>query len=185
MQRHGGQRVVTLDSEVEGKGRECATIARRLADKLELDLLKNKKGSSPQDIPWAVETDCLDLVFIDGDHRHPHVTRDFEALLPYTGAKTIFVWHDFWMTGIVPCLRVAEKRGMKWLGLPTSCEMILGTRDDETFANLQSMFPEGIQNQRPHSPLFAPAIITKIIVQGIWESINYRLDAANSVTQPE
>ena len=177
--------MVTLDSEVEGRGRDCAAVARRLADALQLSLLKNKKGRSPEDTAWAVETQCHDLVFIDGDHRHPQVMRDFEGILPYTDEHTIFVWHDFWMTGIVPCLRLAERHGMKWLGLPTSCEMILGTRDAAIFADLQSMFPESIENQQPHSPLLAPAIIAKIIAQLAWESITYRLASTNSVTQAE
>ncbi len=185
MSQHGGQSVVTLDSEVEGRGRDCAAVARRLADTLQLNLLRNKKGRSPEDTARAVETDCHDLVFIDGDHRHPQVMRDFEGILPYTDEHTIFVWHDFWMTGIVPCLRLAESRGMKWMGLPTSCEMILGTRDAGIFSELRDMFPAGIENQSPHSPLLAPAIIAKIIAQQVWESITYRLGFTHSVTQTE
>lgn len=161
MRQYGGQSVVTLDNEIEGRGRSCASIARHLADSLELTLLKNKKGKSPGDTAWAVENEQRDLVFIDGDHRHPQVTRDFEAILPYTNMNTIFVWHDFWMTGILPCLRVAANHGLRWLWLPTSCEMVLGVRDAETFAKLRRLFPHGVENQRPHSPLLAPAILTK------------------------
>jgi hypothetical protein len=186
MRQHGGQSVVTLDNEIEGRGQACATVARRLADRLELTLLKNKKGRSPEDIPWAVETERHDLVFIDGDHRHPQVTRDFEAILPYTDAHTIFVWHDFWMTGILPCLRLAAHYGFRWLWLPTSCEMVLGVRGASNFGDLQRMFPQGVENQRPHSPLLAPALLAKEYALQAWEFINYRyVSRLNAVRRTE
>lgn len=171
MRHHGGKSLVTLDSEIEGNGQDCAAVARRLADKLELTLLKNKKGRSPADTAWAVEAARHDLVFIDADHSHPQVTYDFEAILPFTDSKTIFVWHDFWLSGIVPCLRVAEKQGMRWLWLPTSCEMVLGVRDEAIFANLQKMFPDGVENQQPHSPLLAPAILAKEFARQAWDAV--------------
>ncbi|MEW6405534.1 MAG: class I SAM-dependent methyltransferase [Chloroflexota bacterium] len=185
MSQHGGQSVVTLDSEVEGRGRDCARVARRLADTLQLGVLKNKKGRSPEDTAWAVEAQCHDLVFIDGDHRHPQVTRDFEGIFPYTDKRTIFVWHDFWMSGIPSCLRVAESHGMRWLGLPTSCEMILGTRDAATFDDLQGMFPQGIENQQPHSLLLAPAILAKALAQQVWEAATSRFGSTKSIRQTE
>lgn len=171
MRQHDGKSVVTLDSEVEGRGRMCAVIARQLAKRLQLSLLRNKKGESPADIPWAVETDRHDLVFIDGNHGHPHVTRDFNAILPYTYERTILVWHDFWLPGIFPCLRVAEKQGFRWLWLPTSCEMVLGVRDTNLFAELQRMFPQGVENRKPHSSLLAPAILAKELASQAWEVV--------------
>ena len=171
MRHHGGESVVTLDSEVEGRGKDCAMIARQLAERLELTLLSNKRGNSPQDTASAVETDRHDLVFIDGNHAHPHVTRDFHGILPYTDAQTIFVWHDFWIGGIVPCLRAAEGLGFKWFWLPTSCEMVLGVRDESVFAELQKLFPQGVENQQPHSVLFAPAILAKAYVLQAWDAV--------------
>jgi len=185
MHRYEGQSVVTLDNEIEGRGRDCAIVARRLADRLELNLLKNKKGRSPTDTAWAVETDRHDLVFIDGDHRHPQVTRDFEAILPYTDSSTIFVWHDFWMQGIPLCLRVAASYGFRWLWLPTSCEMVVGVRDARVFAALQEIFTNGVENQQPHSPLLAPAILTKELVKQAWEAVTNRFISADSVRQTE
>lgn len=186
MRQHGGQSVVTLDSEIEGIGQACAAVARRLADKLELSLLKNKKGRSPEDIPWAVETERHDLVFIDGDHRHPQVMRDFEAIFPYTDTNTIFVWHDFWMTGILPCLRLASSYGFRWVWLPTSCEMVLGVRDEAIFSDLQQMFPNGVENQRPHSPLLAPALLAKEYTLQAWEFVNYRyVSRLNAIRRTE
>jgi predicted O-methyltransferase YrrM len=172
MRQHGGKSVVTLDSEVEGRGKACALIARQLADKLELSLLKNKKGESPNDTASAVETNNHDLVFIDGNHGHPHVLRDFNGILPFTNEKTIFVWHDFWLPGIVPCLRVAESHGFRWTWLPTSCEMVLGVRDESVFAELQKMFPEGVENQEPHSSLLAPTILAKELVRQAWDTLS-------------
>ena len=169
MRQYGGRSVVTLDSEVEGRGQACAAIARRLADSLELSLLTNKKGQSPDDTAWAVENEQQDLVFIDGDHGHPQVTRDFEAILPHTAEHTIFVWHDFWLPGIFPCLQVAASYGFRWLWLPTSCEMVIGVRDTGMFAELQGMFSFGVENRQPHSPLVAPAILTKALALQAWE----------------
>lgn len=186
MRQHGGQRVVTLDNEIEGKGQACAAIARRLADRLELSLLRNRKGRSPADTAWAVESERNDLVFIDGDHRHPQVTRDFEAILPYTSEHTIFVWHDFWLPGIYPCLRVAAGYGFRWLWLPTSCEMVLGMRDAATFSALQEMFPDSVENQKAHSSLLAPAILTKAYAQQAWESVTNRyISRLNAVRRTE
>lgn len=171
MARNGGKSVVTLDSEVEGRGKACALIARQLAEKLELSLLQNKKGQSPDDTASAVETDSHDLVFIDANHAHPHVTRDFNAILPFTHARTIFVWHDFWLPGILPCLRVAESLGFRWLWLPTSCEMVLGVRDPSAFTDLQRMFPKGVESRQPHSPMLAPAILAKELLWQAWGAV--------------
>jgi hypothetical protein len=169
MRQHGGRSVVTLDSEVEGRGEDCAVIARRMAERLQLDLLKNKKGWSPADTAGAVETDSHDLVFIDGNHGHPHVTQDFKGILPFTHARTIVVWHDFWLPGILPCLRFAEGQGFKWLWLPTSCEMVLGVRDEVMFAELQKLFPDGMVNQKPHSFVLGPAALARELLRQAWE----------------
>ena len=174
MRQHGGTSVITLDSEVEGNGRNCATVARRLADAMELSLLKNKKGNSPNDTAWAIETEHHDLVFIDGDHSHPQVTRDFEGIFPYTDEQTIFVWHDFWLSGINPCLQLAASHGFRWLWLPTSCEMVLGVRDEQVFTELQTMFPNSIENRQPHSSLLAPALIAKEFIRQAWETFMTR-----------
>lgn len=90
MRQYGGQSVITLDSEVEGRGQDCAAVARRLANVMELSLLKNKKGSSPNDTAWAAEGKNFDLVFIDGDHSDPQVTRDFEGILPFADSQANF-----------------------------------------------------------------------------------------------
>ena len=170
MRQHGGKSVITLDSEIEGNGRNCATIARQLADAMELSLLKNKKGSSPNDTAWAVEAERHDLVFIDGDHSHPQVTRDFEGILPFTDEQTIFIWHDFWLSGIHPCLQLASSQGFRWLWLPTSCEMVLGVRDEQIFADLQAMFPNSVENRQPHSSWLAPMLIAKEFIRQAWET---------------
>lgn len=171
MRQHGGERVTTLDSEIEGRGEACASVARRLASALELDLLINKKGRSPTDTAWAMENLHHDLVFIDGDHGHPQVTRDFEAILPFTDSKTIFVWHDFWLPGIFPCLSLAVREGFRWLWLPTSCEMVVGVRDEAMFTELQGLFPSGVENQRPYSALLTPAILARGFALQAWDSI--------------
>ena len=100
MQACGGERVVTLDSETEGDGRRCAAVARALTERMGLSILSNRKGFSPEDTASVVETDVHDLVFIDGAHTHPQVTRDFEGMLPFSDDRTVFVWHDYWLMGM-------------------------------------------------------------------------------------
>lgn len=154
MKEHGGKRVVTLDSQSEGPGQRCAKLARELTDKLALnDILINKKGWSPQDIPGAVEVDTYPFIFIDGNHFPPHATRDFEGMLPYSNDQTVFVWHDSWIQGVVASVERAKQLGFRCLWVPTSCEMILGTKDDAMFARLQRLFPEGVENKKPRSAL--------------------------------
>lgn len=185
MQRHGGKSVVTLDNEIEGKGRACATVARQLTDRLELTLLTNKKGRSPGDTAWAAGTEQYDLVFIDGDHGHPQVTHDFNGILPFTHERTVFVWHDFWLPGIHHCLKAAAVHGVRWLWLPTSCEMVVGVRDAALFSKLTEMFPDGVENHKAPSALLAPAILTKALAQQLWESITNRAVSPRSVRQTE
>jgi hypothetical protein len=138
---------------------------------MELTLLKIKMGTSPFDTASAIESDRHDLVFIDGDHSHPQVTDDFEAILPFTGSKTIFVWHDFWLSGIVPCLRAAVRHGFRWLWLPTSCKMVVGVRDPGIFADLQKMFPDGVENQKSHPPLLAQTAVTRELIRRTWNAV--------------
>jgi predicted O-methyltransferase YrrM len=143
MQDHGGDQVVTLDAETEGDGASCAHIARALADRLDVPILRNKKGFSPEDIPLAVEAAHYDLIFLDGCHGHPAVTRDFRGTLPYSHDETVFVWHDFWFPGVRHGVREAMDEGFRCLWVPTSCEMVLGTRSEARFQELCALFPEG------------------------------------------
>lgn len=154
MRQHGGERVITLDSQSEGNGTRCAGIAQELTEALGLsEVLVNKKGYSPQDVPEAVEHDAYDLVFIDGLHRHPQVVRDFDAVRPYLDDTSIVVWHDGWIRGVPESVRHAEKLGWRCLWLPTSCEMIVGCKDAQQFERLQEVFPEGETHHRRRSYL--------------------------------
>jgi predicted O-methyltransferase YrrM len=152
MQQHGGQSVVTLDDQSEGNGQRCAAIAQELAERLELgSLLVNKKGRSPEHTREAAGDRSYDLIFIDGLHRHPQVTRDFEGVQPIADERSVVVWHDGWIPGIPESVETAKQQGMHCLWLPTSCEMILGTRDPQMFARLQELFPEGeIEHRHPN-----------------------------------
>jgi predicted O-methyltransferase YrrM len=161
MQANGGKSVVTLDSQTEGDGERCASIAHKLTDKLGLHILKNKKGFSPQDTAKSAEVALHDLIFIDGLHAHPQVIKDFEGLLPHASDHTIFVWHDFWMPGIPECVEVARQKGFRCLWVPTSCEMVLGTRDPEVFARLQKLFPAGEENRPAHSKALFYWLVSK------------------------
>ena len=148
MLRAGGKSVVTLDNQSEGAGQQSAAIAQSLSEKLGLTgILRNKKGSSPQDIPATVEQKAYDLIFIDGLHRHPQVTHDLDGVLPYSDERTIIVFHDSWIIGVPEAVQRAKDKGFRCLWVPTSCEMILTTRDPARFAQLQQLFPEGVEDR--------------------------------------
>ncbi|HEX7480861.1 MAG TPA: class I SAM-dependent methyltransferase [Polyangiales bacterium] len=152
MQKHGGLSVISLDDHSEGDGQRAAAIARELALSLGLDaILKNKRGASPADIAKSVEEKLYDLIFIDGQHRHPQVTRDFQGVLPYSSPQTVVVFHDSWIAGVPQAVAEAKRAGFRCLWLPTSCEMILATRSGERFAQLQAIFREGTEDRGPRS----------------------------------
>ena len=168
MEAHGGERVVAMDSQGEGDGAQCAAVADALAERMGLSILENRKGLSPGDTAGAVPNDVLDLVFIDGEHRHPAVTRDFEGVLPFTDEHTVVVWHDYWLPGIAECVRTATEQGFRCWWVPTSCEMVVGTRDPQRFATITSLFPRGVENRRRPFPL------TPYILMGV-EIAKFRL----------
>lgn len=150
MMRHGGKSVTTLDNQSEGHGREVAAIAQGLTDALGLsDILTNCKGSAPQDIPATAKQSKYELIFIDGLHRHPQVTHDFLGMLPYCNDDSIVVFHDSWIVGVPEAAAVAKQHGFRCLWVPTSCEMILATRDEGRFAELQALFPHGVEDKKP------------------------------------
>lgn len=155
MKRNGGKSCVTLDNQSEGAGQHAAGIAQALTEKLGLtDILRNKKGSAPQDIASTAEQKLYDLIFIDGLHRHPQVTHDFNGVLPYCGDNTIVVFHDSWIIGVPEAVDRAKEAGFRCLWVPTSCEMILTTRNPAHFAKLQQLFPNGIEDRGKRNYLY-------------------------------
>ena len=146
MQDHGGRSVITLDAQTEGHGERNAQVARALTERLRLNLLKNKKGFSPRDLPAAAEDKTYDLIFLDGNHDHPQVTHDLIGALPFAHDKSVIVLHDFWLPGVLYGARAAEAAGFHCLLVPTSCEIVLCTRDRATFDKLRQVFPEGRPN---------------------------------------
>lgn len=155
MQQHGGQRVVTLDNQSEGAGQVAAGIAQQLTEELGLTgILDNKKGTSPQDIASTVETDAYDLVFIDGLHRHPQVTHDLEGVLPFLADDAILVFHDSWIIGVPEAVERAKQEGFRGLWIPTSCEMIVTTKSPERWAQLEQLFPDGVEDKGARNYLY-------------------------------
>jgi predicted O-methyltransferase YrrM len=155
MKRHGGKSCVTLDNQSEGAGQKAAGIAQGLVDALELrEILRNKKGSAPQDIASTAEQRLYDLIFIDGLHRHPQVTHDLEGMLPYCGPETIVVFHDSWIIGVPEAVDRAKQAGFRCLWIPTSCEMILATKSPERWLQLVSLFPEGVEDRGRRNYLY-------------------------------
>lgn len=150
MQDHGGRSVISLDAQTEGDGERNARVARALADRLRLNLLTNKKGYSPRDVPGAVEDKSYDLIFLDGNHDHPAVTHDLIGALPYAHDKSIIVLHDFWLPGVLYGARAAEAAGFYCWLVRTSCEIVLCTRDKATYEQLRQLFPQGLPNVTEH-----------------------------------
>jgi len=155
MRTHGGESVTTLDNQSEGDGERMAAIAQQLSEKLGLEtLLHNRKGSAPQDIARTAERESYELIFIDGLHRHPQVTHDFNGVLPYVGDETIVVFHDSWIVGVPEAVDEAKQQGFRCLWVPTSCEMILATRSEAQFARLAEIFPHGIEDKGRRSYVY-------------------------------
>jgi predicted O-methyltransferase YrrM len=155
MKRHGGKSVVTLDNQSEGEGQYTAGIAQSLSDALGVsDILTNKKGSAPQDIPATVDQPKYDFIFIDGLHRHPQVTHDFDGMLPYASDDGVVVFHDSWIIGVPEAVARAKQVGFRCLWVPTSCEMIFATRNPAVFARLQALFPAGIEDKGARNYLY-------------------------------
>ena len=155
MKRNGGKSVVTLDNQSEGAVQKVAAIAQSLAEKIGVaDILRNKKGSSPQDIAATVEQPAYELVFIDGLHRHPQVTHDLDGVLPYCAQNGVVVFHDSWIIGVPEAVQRAKQIGFRCLWIPTSCEMILATRDPERWKQLTALFPEGVEDRGHRNYLY-------------------------------
>lgn len=143
MRASGAEHVIALDAETEGDGAELASVARGIAKRLNVDLLRIKKGLSPQDVPGAVEAQHYDLVFIDGNHNAPFVRNDLRGLLPFMHEQTVVVFHDFFLDGVRDGVLAAQQAGLHCLWLPTSCEMVVATRSQERLIELRDLFPEG------------------------------------------
>ena len=155
MRDHGGESVTTLDNQSEGQGERIAAVAQALTDKLGLsELLQNCKGSSPEDIPRTAKQPSYELIFIDGLHRHPQVTHDLHGVMPYCTDKSVIVFHDSWIIGVPEAVDEAKKLGFRCLWVPTSCEMILATRDEDVFRELEAVFPNGVEDRGRRSYLY-------------------------------
>lgn len=153
MRISNGVGFVALDSQEEGNGRRCAEVADKLRSALGLSLLENVQGRSPEAIQRVVVGGLPEVVLLDGNHDHPQPSHDLEGLLPYLPDKAIVVWHDFWVPGVRAGVELAKKRGFKSLWLPTSCEIVLSSRDEHWFDELRRLFPAGVEDHRPNSNL--------------------------------
>jgi len=140
MEANGGESVVTLDAKCEGDGERCFEVAAELRERMNCRILHNKVGWSPQDIDGAAERDAYDLIFIDGLHRHPQVSRDYLGVRHLAHEESILVWHDYWMLGIPESVALAQRDGFQCLKVNTSCEMVLGTRNAGILGRIRSLY---------------------------------------------
>jgi len=154
MEANGGQTVVTLDAKCEGDGDRCFDTAARLREKMECSILTNKIGWSPQDIDAAADRDAYDLIFLDGLHRHPQVSKDFHGVKHLAGDETILCWHDYWMPGIPQSVAEAIAAGFKCIKINCSCEIVLGTRSNEVFEGIGKMF-DNVETPQPRRRVLA------------------------------
>ncbi len=143
MEQCGGTSVITLDSMSEGHGNLCAKTAEAIKDRMDARILANKAGWSPQDIAKAADDESYDLIFIDGDHSHPQVTKDFEGVKPIARDDSILCWHDYWMKGVPESVDAAIQAGYLCHKINTSCEMVFGTKDETIFQQIKEVFPRG------------------------------------------
>ncbi len=172
MKRCGGKSLVTLDDQSEGDGQMMASIAQKLVEKLGIeDIVTNKKGRSPENVAEAVDRESYDLIFIDGLHRHPQVTHDLQAVLPFAHPSTLIVFHDSWIVGVPEAVARARKEGFRCLWVPTSCEMILSTRDAAQFERLCELFPEGVENRARRSYLYGYGLHLQEVFSYNWNRL--------------
>jgi len=146
MEGHGGRSVVTIDNRQEGEGERCFETAERLRVEMGSPILRHCLGRSPEDLSRVADGAMFDLVFIDGNHAHPHVTNDFRGVHPLLRESGIVCWHDYWLRGVAASVAEAERSGFQCLLIRSSCEMVLGTRDEAVFEDLRRLFPE---SERP------------------------------------
>ena len=146
MEHYDGKSVITLDSKSEGDGERCFEAAGKLNEKMNCRLLRNKVGWSPQDINNVVEENSYDLIFIDGDHSHPQVTRDLEGVQHLARPDTVVLWHDYWLAGVPESVSAAQQMGYHCVKVNSSCEMVFGTKDEGLFNRIQSLYPQKIEN---------------------------------------
>lgn len=152
MELNDGRSVVTLDSKSEGDGELCYETALKIRQRMDCRLLTNKWGWSPQDIEAAADDDAYDLIFIDGDHSHPQVTRDFKGVQPLVREDTILCWHDYWMQGIPESVDEAQRAGYHCIKVNSSCEIVFGTKSEPAFQRIQALFnntEEPVKRRRP------------------------------------
>jgi len=151
MRDAGAEHVIAMDAETEGDGPQNANVARGLARLLKVELLRIKKGFSPQDTPKAVDASHYDLIFIDGNHYAPFVRNDLNGVLPYLHDDSVVVFHDFFLEGVRDGVKAAIDAGLRCLWLPTSCEMVVATRSEKRFAELRALFPNGSDDPMRHT----------------------------------
>lgn len=153
MEANGGTSVITLDSKTEGEGERCFQTAEQLNVRLGCRILRNEQGRSPKDIEKAIGERLLDLTLIDGDHSHPQATRDFLEVQHFIAEQGIVCWHDFWLPGVARSVEKAKRQGYRCLQVNTSCEMILGTKDQRIYRELQLLFETAQPPHRRRHPL--------------------------------
>ncbi|MEE9294104.1 MAG: class I SAM-dependent methyltransferase [Phycisphaerae bacterium] len=174
MEQNAGRSVVTLDNQSEGQGARCAQVADQLRQRMDCTLLTSHKGTSPQDIEPTAGDERYDFVFIDGLHRHPQVTCDFQTVQRIAANDAIFCWHDYWMPGIPQCVEYAQQTGYHCLKVNSSCEMAFGTKSDTVFNEIGKLY----DNAEPPRPRLRPGAFFKLCYVLLTGTIKARVAAA-------
>lgn len=166
MEIYGGKSVVTLDSKSEGDGDRCFTIAGELGRCMNCRLLINKIGWSPKDIDRAADDESYDLIFIDGDHSHPQVSRDFEGIRHLAHEKTVICWHDYWMAGVPESVDMAQRDGFRCVKVNSSCEIVFGTRSEEVRRRIASLYTDVEDPRKRHRPIAYLKLYHSLLIGG-------------------
>lgn len=178
IERHGGTSVITLDSMSEGDGQRCADVAAQLCQRMNCRILTNKAGWSPQDIDRAAEAEQYDLIFIDGNHFHPHVTRDFEGIERLVHDRSIICWHDYWMAGVRKSVEAAKQKGYQCVTVNTSCEIVFGVRNEAVYHRIRSLYRNIAETRRWRGPLDYLRVSFVLLVVGA-AVVKYRVRGAS------
>jgi len=153
MESCGGKSVVTLDSKSEGDGQRCFETAARLRERMNCRLLTNNAGWSPDDIDNVANDESYDLIFIDGDHSHPQVTRDFHGVKHLAREDSILCWHDYWLAGVPESVEAAQYEGYHTIKVNSSCEIVFGTRSDTVLHRVVSLYSNTERPRKRRRPV--------------------------------
>jgi hypothetical protein len=93
------------------------------------------------------------LIFIDGDHSHPQVTRDLEGVKHLAREDTVLCWHDYWLAGVPESVLAAQSVGWHCIKINTSCEIVFGTKSLAVFDRIKMLYRNAEEPRKKSRPM--------------------------------